>query len=115
MVLGGGRIRFMCYGFVVLLWQSIRVVHYNDLVAGRSESEFLFSSFCSQYPLCSLLVFDSSRIAIPVAWVITSCDVHQDIHKWLVPLVDRVRTKDARWRPNAFLVDDPSFKTSIIR
>lgn len=40
MVLGGGRIRFMCYGFVVLLRQSVRVVHYNDLVAGRSESEF---------------------------------------------------------------------------
>ncbi|KAE9459178.1 hypothetical protein C3L33_08916, partial [Rhododendron williamsianum] len=94
-------------------WQVQQMLHHGHNGSVASHSAFGLKKL--KYPLCSLLVFDSSRNAIPVAWVITSCDVHQDIHKWLVPLVDRVRTKDARWRPNAFLLDDPSFKTSIIR
>lgn len=29
--------------------------------------------------------------------------------------VERIRTKDPRWRPNAFLVDDPSIEIGVIR
>ncbi|XP_059641485.1 uncharacterized protein LOC132283540 [Cornus florida] len=85
---------------------------------GQNGSVAFHSGFGSKkfkYPLCTLLVFDSSQNAIPVAWVITSCCVGQVINKWMVSLVGRIRTKDPRWRPNAFLVDDPSLGTSIIR
>lgn len=68
-----------------------------------------------QYPLCTLLVFDSSHNAIPIAWVITSSFVGQDIHKWIGLLAERIHTKDPGWRLNAFLADDPSFKVSMIR
>lgn len=68
-----------------------------------------------QYPLCTLLVFDSSQNAIPVAWIVASSFVTQDIHKWIGSLAERIRSKDPRWRPNAFLVDDPSFDISFIR
>lgn len=74
-----------------------------------------FVGFSLQYPLCTLLVFDSSHNAIPVAWVITSSFVDQGIHKWIGLLAERIHAKDLRWRPNAFLVDDPSFEVSIIR
>ncbi|KAH7845854.1 hypothetical protein Vadar_006700 [Vaccinium darrowii] len=94
-------------------WQMQQMLRYGHNGSVASHSAFGLKKL--KYPLCSLLVFDSSRNAIPVAWVITSCDVHLDSSKWMVPLVDRIRTKDTGWRPNAFLLDDPSFETSIIR
>ncbi|XP_057504762.1 uncharacterized protein LOC130788225 [Actinidia eriantha] len=94
-------------------WQVQQMLRYGH--NGSVASHSAFGSKKLKYPLCSLLVFDSSRNAIPVAWVITSCDVGQDIHKWMLTLTERIRAKDPRWRPNAFLVDDPSFDTSIIR
>jgi len=68
-----------------------------------------------QYPVCSLLVFNSSQNAIPVAWIIASSFVGKSIHKWIVLLSERLRTKDPRWRPGAILLDDPSLHFSIIR
>ncbi|KAM7490345.1 hypothetical protein LguiA_033266 [Lonicera macranthoides] len=94
-------------------WQLQQMLRYGH--NGSIASHLAFGSKKFKYPLCSLLVFDSSHNAIPVAWVITSCVGHQYIHKWLVSLVERIHIKDPRWRPNAFLVDDPSFEASIIR
>lgn len=68
-----------------------------------------------QHKLCSLLTFDLSQNAIPVAWIITSSSVGQNIHKWIPSLVERIRGKDTRWKPNAVRVDDPSYEASIIR
>ncbi|XAR69325.1 hypothetical protein NMG60_11000865 [Bertholletia excelsa] len=94
-------------------WQLQQMLRYghNSFIASHSA----FGLKKLKYPLCSLLVFDTSRNAIPVAWIITSSGVAQDIHKWMVPLVEKIRTKDPRWRPNGFLVDDPCFEVSIIR
>ncbi|KAL6980139.1 hypothetical protein U1Q18_021788 [Sarracenia purpurea var. burkii] len=94
-------------------WQVQQMLRYGH--NGSIASHSVFGLKKLKYPLCSLLVFDSSRNAIPVAWIITSCDVSQEIHRWMLSLVERIRTKDPRWRPHAFLVDDPSFETSIIR
>jgi len=68
-----------------------------------------------QYPLHTLLVFDSCQNVIPIAWVITASSHTQDTHGWMVALVERVRTKDYGWRPNAFLIDDPEFDISLVR
>ena len=76
---------------------------------------YIFLSCPQQYPVCSLLVFDSSQNAIPVAWIITSSFVGKDIHKWIGFLSKRIRTKDPRWKPNGILLDDPSFDYTIIR
>ncbi|XP_052204058.1 uncharacterized protein LOC127809315 isoform X2 [Diospyros lotus] len=94
-------------------WQLQQMLRYGHNGSVASHSSFGLKKL--KYPLCSLLVFDSSRNAIPVVWVIGSLFFVQDIHKWMMPLVQRIRDKDNRWRPNAFLVDDPSFDTSIIR
>ncbi|RVX19480.1 hypothetical protein CK203_005373 [Vitis vinifera] len=94
-------------------WQLQQMLHYGH--NGSIASHSTFGSKKLKYPLCSLLVFDSSRNAIPVAWVITSSSIGQGIHKWMGIFVERIRTKDPRWRPNAFLVDDPSIEIGVIR
>ncbi|XP_039057707.1 uncharacterized protein LOC120201102 isoform X2 [Hibiscus syriacus] len=94
-------------------WQLQQMLCYghNDSIASHSA----FGSKKLKYPLSTLLVFDSSRNAIPVAWVITSSLAGQDIQKWVGSLAARIRAKDSRWRLNTFLVDDPSFGFSVIR
>ncbi|KAG6643868.1 hypothetical protein CIPAW_08G016500 [Carya illinoinensis] len=94
-------------------WQLQQMLHYGNNGSIASHSTFGLKKL--KYPLCTLLVFDSSHNAIPVAWVITSSFVDQGIHKWIGLLAERIHAKDLRWRPNAFLVDDPSFEVSIIR
>ncbi|XP_028779360.1 uncharacterized protein LOC114735774 [Neltuma alba] len=94
-------------------WQLQQMLHY-----GRDSFISFHSTFGSKklkFPLCSLLVFDSSQNAIPVAWIISSSSVHKDIHKWIGLLCERIRTKDPRWKPNAILLDNPSSEFAIIR
>ncbi|EXB60472.1 hypothetical protein L484_014926 [Morus notabilis] len=94
-------------------WQLQQMLRYGN--NGSMAFHSMFSLKKLKYPLCTLLVFDLSRNAIPVAWVISSSFVNQDVQKWMGILAERVRTKDPRWRLNSFLVDDPSFNVSIIR
>ncbi|KAL0312024.1 UNVERIFIED_CONTAM: hypothetical protein Sradi_5601700 [Sesamum radiatum] len=94
-------------------WQLQQMLRYGH--SGSLASHTASSSKKLKYTLCSLLAFDSSHNAIPVAWIITSSSLSQNIHKWMPSLVERIRGKDTRWRPNAILVDDPSFEASVIR
>ncbi|PQM33428.1 uncharacterized protein Pyn_40050 [Prunus yedoensis var. nudiflora] len=82
-------------------WQLQQLVQYghNGYIAFHST----FGLKKLKYPLCTLLVFNASRDAIPVAWVITSSFVSQDIHKWIGLLAERIQIKDPRWRLDAFL------------
>ncbi|KAL8537126.1 hypothetical protein ACS0TY_012345 [Phlomoides rotata] len=94
-------------------WQLQQMLRYghSGLIASHSTS----GSKKIKNSLCSLLAFDSSQNAVPIAWIISSSSLGQNIHKWLPSLVERIHGKDTRWRPNAFLVDDPSFQVSVIR
>ncbi|XP_023536351.1 uncharacterized protein LOC111797547 [Cucurbita pepo subsp. pepo] len=94
-------------------WQLQQMLRYgrNGSVASHST----FGSKKLRLPLCSLLVFDSSQNAIPVAWIIASSFADQDIRKWLGLLAERLRAKDPKWRIGSFLLDNPSFEVSIIR
>ncbi|XP_061346206.1 uncharacterized protein LOC133291878 isoform X2 [Gastrolobium bilobum] len=94
-------------------WQLQQMLRYGNSSFISFHSTFGLKKL--KYLVCSLLVFDSSQNAIPVAWIITSSFVGKDIHKWIGLLCERLRTKDPRWRPNAILLDDPSFDYSILR
>ncbi|KAH1252916.1 hypothetical protein GmHk_04G009739 [Glycine max] len=94
-------------------WQLQQMLRYGNNSFISFHSSFGLKKL--KYPICSLLVFNSSQNAIPVAWIITSSSVGKAIHKWIVLLCERLRTKDPRWRPNAILLDDPSLDYSIIR
>ncbi|XP_065849071.1 uncharacterized protein [Euphorbia lathyris] len=93
-------------------WQLQLILRYGNNGSIASHSTFGLKKL--KYPLYTLLVFDSSRKAIPVAWVITSSFVSQDIHKWFDSLAEKIRTKDPKWRPSTFLIDDPSLDISVI-
>ncbi|XP_054798607.1 uncharacterized protein LOC129303357 [Prosopis cineraria] len=94
-------------------WQLQQMLRYghNSFISFHSA----FGSKKLKFPLCSLLVFNTSQNAIPVAWIITSSSVNKGIHKWIGLLCERIRTRDARWKPSAVLLDNPSFDFSIIR
>ncbi|XP_039687846.1 uncharacterized protein [Medicago truncatula] len=94
-------------------WQLQQMLRYGSNSFISFHSAFGLKKL--KYPVCSLLVFDSSQNAIPVAWIISSSFVGKDIHKWIVLLSERLRTKDPRWKPNAIFLDDPSFNYYIIR
>ncbi|PON65595.1 Zinc finger, SWIM-type [Parasponia andersonii] len=94
-------------------WQLQQMLRYGH--NGSMAFHSIFGLKRLKYPLCTLLVFDQSHNAIPVAWIISSSFASQDIQKWIGVLAERIRTRDPRWRLNSFLVDDPSFDIYIIR
>ena len=68
-----------------------------------------------QYPLFTLLVFDSRQHALPVAWVITRSTAKPDVSKWMKALLNRVRGVDPGWMINGFLIDDAAAEIDPIR
>lgn len=68
-----------------------------------------------QYPLCTLLAFDSRQHALPVAWVITRTITKQDVTKWMKALVDRIRAVDSGFKIGGFIIDDPALEIDPIR
>ncbi|XP_026665892.2 uncharacterized protein LOC103720796 [Phoenix dactylifera] len=85
---------------------------------GHNGCIALHSSFGSKklrHPLHTSLVFDSCQNVIPVAWVINSSVDGPYIRNWMDALVERARARHHGWRPNSFLVDDPSLDVFIVR
>lgn len=68
-----------------------------------------------QYPLSTLLVFDSRQHALPVAWIITRTVAKPDVAKWMKALLGRVREVDSGWKVNGFLIDDAAVEIDPIR
>lgn len=68
-----------------------------------------------QYPLHSLVVFNSDNKAIPVAWIITPKFASTEAHRWMRALYNRICTKDPTWKLGGFIVDDPSADIFAIR
>lgn len=68
-----------------------------------------------QYPLCTLLVFDSRQHALPVSWVITRSVAKSDVAKWMKALLDRARSIEPGWKINGFLIDDAAMEIDPIR
>lgn len=76
---------------------------------------FLSDIFKLQYPLCTLLVFDSRQHALPVAWIITRSIAKLDVSKWMKGLLDRVIAVEPGWKIDGFLIDDAAAETDPIR
>ncbi|GER42224.1 zinc ion binding protein [Striga asiatica] len=68
-----------------------------------------------EYPVHSLVVFNSDNKAIPVAWVITTRFASRDTHRWMRALYNRVCAKDPTWKLAGFVVDEPSADILAIR
>lgn len=68
-----------------------------------------------QYPLCTLLVFDSRRHALPVAWIISRSNLKSDVDKWMKILLKRAQSVEPGFRINAFIIDDAALEIDPIR
>ncbi|KAG4389337.1 hypothetical protein AAZX31_06G071200 [Glycine max] len=69
-------------------WQLQQMLRFGNNSFISFHSSFGLKKL--KYPICSLLVFNSSQNAIPVAWIITSSFVGKAIHKWIVLLSERL-------------------------
>lgn len=68
-----------------------------------------------QYPLFTLVVFDSRQHALPVAWVITRSFAKPDVSKWLKALLDRARSVEPGWKVSGFVIDDAAAEIDLLR
>eukprot|EP01018_Ginkgo_biloba_P031019 Gb_19917 [translate_table: standard] len=74
----------------------------NNLIANYST----FGVNKLKYPLFTLIVFDTHQNGVPVAWIISSSSLANDIRNWMEKLRCRIHEVDPTWRPSAFMVDD---------
>lgn len=94
-------------------WQLQQMIQFGNRSVIASDSSFGKNKL--KYPIYSLLVFDSKKNAIPVAWIITPRFASTEIHRWMRALYDRIHSKDPSWRLGGFIVDDPLADVNVIR
>ncbi|XP_007052246.2 PREDICTED: uncharacterized protein LOC18614425 isoform X1 [Theobroma cacao] len=94
-------------------WQLQQMIRFGNCSLIASDSRFGTNKL--KYPVHSLIVFNSDKKAIPVAWIITPRFASVDAHRWMRALYNRVRTKDPTWKLAGFIVDDPSVDVLTIR
>ncbi|XVE76876.1 hypothetical protein DITRI_Ditri13aG0015600 [Diplodiscus trichospermus] len=94
-------------------WQLQQMIRFGNRSLIASDSRFGTNKL--KYPVHSLIVFNSDKKAIPVAWIITPRFASLDAHRWMRALYNRVRTKDPSWKLAGFIVDDPSIDILTIR
>lgn len=68
-----------------------------------------------QYPLCTLLVFDSRQHALPIAWIISRSFSKPDVEKWMKSLLQRARSVEPGFMINGFIIDDAAAEIDPIR
>ncbi|XVF73492.1 hypothetical protein PTKIN_Ptkin12aG0205600 [Pterospermum kingtungense] len=94
-------------------WQLQQMIRFGNRSLIASDSRFGTNKL--KYPVHSLIVFNSDKKAIPVAWIITPRFASTDAYRWMRALYNRVRTKDPTWKLAGFIVDDPSIDVLSIR
>ncbi|KAL5063963.1 hypothetical protein RYX36_025700 [Vicia faba] len=94
-------------------WQLQQMIRFGNCALLASDSRFGTNKL--KYPVHSLLVFNSEKKAIPVAWIITPRFSCLDAHRWMRALYNRVHTKDPHWKLAGFIVDDPHYDVLAIR
>ncbi len=50
--------------------------------------------------------FDDHHTGVPLAWIITSKQIVEDLIEWLKPLKDKMLSQMSHWKPSCFLIDD---------
>lgn len=68
-----------------------------------------------QFHLYTILVFDTHRNGVPIAWVLTSAATLNVICTWLSKFRDAMLDYHKSWEPSAFMVDDAEREIDAIR
>eukprot|EP01018_Ginkgo_biloba_P020812 Gb_00203 [translate_table: standard] len=85
-------------------WKLEQMVKFgkNNLIVTDST----FGTNKLRYPLFTLIVFDTHQNGVPIAWIISSSSLANDIQNWMEKLQFRIHEVDPMWSPSAFMVDD---------
>ncbi|KAF9608541.1 hypothetical protein IFM89_009907 [Coptis chinensis] len=94
-------------------WQLQQMIKFGDNSLMAYDSRFGTNKL--KHPVHSLLVFDSDKKAIPIAWIIAPRSASGDAYKWIRALHRRVRSKTSTWKLAGFIVDDPLADVLTIR
>ncbi|OIW19857.1 hypothetical protein TanjilG_27223 [Lupinus angustifolius] len=94
-------------------WQLQQMIRFGN--RGLLASDSRFGTNKLKYHIHSLLVFNSDKKAIPVAWIISPRCSSIDAHGWMRALFNRVHTKDPTWKLAGFILDDPLYDVPSIR
>jgi hypothetical protein len=76
---------------------------------GHNGAIFMDATFGTndmKFHLFTLMGFDDHCTSVPLAWIIISRQIVQDLIKWLKPLKDKMLSHMSHWKPSCFLVDD---------
>ncbi|KAJ4824827.1 hypothetical protein Tsubulata_039316 [Turnera subulata] len=92
------------------LQQMIRFGHHSLIAA---DSTFGIKRL--QYPLCTLLVFDSTTTCAPCCIGYHTSSAKPDVAKWMKALLDRASSAEPGWKISGFLIDDAAAEIDPIR
>jgi hypothetical protein len=73
---------------------------------GAISIDATFGTNDMKFHLFTLMGFDDHCMGVPLAWIITSKQIVQDLIKWLKPLKDKMLSHMPHWKPSCFIVDD---------
>eukprot|EP01018_Ginkgo_biloba_P023862 Gb_15783 [translate_table: standard] len=93
-------------------WKLEHMVKFgkNNLIATDST----FGTNKLKYHLFTLIVFDTHHNGVPVAWIISSSSLANDIQNWMEKLRCRIHKVDPTWRPSDFMLDDATAEINTI-
>jgi hypothetical protein len=73
---------------------------------GAISMDFTFGTNDMKFYLFTLMGFDDHRMGVPLALIITSRQIVEDLIEWLKPLKDTMLSHMSHWKPSCFLVND---------
>ncbi|KAI5081789.1 hypothetical protein GOP47_0001532 [Adiantum capillus-veneris] len=68
-----------------------------------------------KFYLYTILVFDSHRNGVPIAWILTSSGTFQTTCTWLTSFRNHMLDHFKSWEPGAFMVDDAETEIGALR
>jgi hypothetical protein len=82
---------------------------------GAISMDATFSTNDVKFHLFTLMVFNTHRTRMLVAWIITSHQTCDDLVEWLTPLKTKLLKKNPKWRRSCFIVDDAPQELSTLQ
>ncbi len=73
---------------------------------GANSMDATFGTNDMKFHLFALIRFDDHHTCVPLAWIITSKQIVENLIKWLKPLKDKMLSHMPHWKPSCFFIDN---------
>jgi hypothetical protein len=92
-------------------WESMLSYGHN----GAISMDATFGTNDMKFHLFTLMGFDDHRMGVPLAWIIISRQIVENLIEWLKPLKDKMLSHMPYCKPSCFLVDDALQESKALR